>query len=55
MKKATFLGWLFVSQVGQLNRVLLDVRANPQGMALTLSRDLLFDLEERLVFLGQRR
>lgn len=45
MEKAT-LGWLSLSQVGQLNRVLLRGQGLSKGKFLALSRDVLVYLEE---------
>lgn len=48
MEKAT-RRWLSVSQVGQLNRVLLEGQGLSTGKFLALARDLLIHLEERFV------
>lgn len=45
MKKATQKVAFYIAG-GSTKQVLLNVRENPKGIALTLSRDLLFYLEE---------
>ena len=49
-KKKVPVSGLSVSQVRQLNRALLISQGKPFGLALTLTRDLLFYLEEGGIF-----